>query len=122
MENNTELLQSLEGIRAELQQLNKTLATMATQQALAAQAPSQSRPAQDRAIESRPSQSRRPAPRSTARTGRTGGYKRTSEESESNGFGAEMAARFPKKRSAARPKGKAPAKAKKGSGYPKKAR
>jgi hypothetical protein len=109
MDNTHDLLQVLDGIRAELHMLNKTLSTFASQQ---------SRTASKTAVSS-------PAPyspaktRSSAGTGRVGGYKRKFEDGEPVGSGTELAARFPKKRgTTGKPKHKMPAK--KGNGYPKK--
>lgn len=119
MDNNNELLQALDGIRHELQTLNKTLSGLAAQQ---------NRPAPRASFSDSPTRSgppaRRPSTgpgRPSAGPGRTGGYKRKSDDDgEPTGYGAEMSSRFPQKRSPARSKGK-PA-AKKGSGYPKKPR
>lgn len=103
MSDNQEILQALNGIRVELQLLNKTLSSIAGRQGAPARTETQSRP---------PAGGRRPSARPSA------GFKRTDEEP--TGYGAEMAARFPKKRGSARPKNKPPAK--KGGGYPKKPR
>jgi hypothetical protein len=136
MDMNQDLLQALQGIQQELHTLNKTLSGMAAQQgrpAARAAAPESSAPSFGRG---------RP-PMGAGRTGgykrksddgesfskgrpsaggaRTGGYKRKSEDGELAGYGAEMSARFPQKRkSPAAGKGKPPAK--KGGGYPKKPR
>jgi hypothetical protein len=110
MDNNQDLLQVLEGIRMELKTLNRTLSGMAPQQGHIS-----SRPAGPSRSSSGPARSAGPA--------RTGGYKRKSDDGEPVGYGAEMGARFPKKRGPVKPKSKASGKpAKKGSGYPKKAK
>jgi hypothetical protein len=138
-QNNSELVQALQGIHAELQRMNQTLANIAAKPAPRSAAPEgqgfspSPRPYSSSAPRQYASPSRGGRP-----TGGSGSYSRTprpsadgaapysrparaTSDGDAGGSSAEQGARYAaKKKSPIRPKGKLPAK--KGSGYPKKAR
>ncbi len=125
MTDNQELLRALNAIQAELQLMNKSLSTLAARQAQPSQTGASYTPRPTRnSSSSSPSRgpSRAPSrgPSRSPSGGPSRGFKRPVEDGEKTGYGAEMAARFPKKRGSDRPTGKPPAK--KGGGYPKKPR
>jgi hypothetical protein len=129
---NSELIQALQGIHAELQRMNQNLANIAAKPAARPAAPSAGPGAAPSARPYASSGPRQYASPSRGRTGTTtgGSYNRTPRPAAADGdaattYGGSSTSegpRYAKKKSAAapRPKGKLPSK--KGSGYPKKAK